>query len=92
VLFIVGAPPPGITTLIILAFLGIGINSLGLGILGEYLGRTYWEVKRRPLYVVRESVNLQVERGMQDYAGSAGSLRATSAARDRPQSIGLGAE
>jgi hypothetical protein len=29
---------------------------------------------------------------MQDYAGSAGSLRATSAARDRPQSIGLGAE
>jgi dolichol-phosphate mannosyltransferase len=57
-LYLVGSPPPGITTLIILAFLGIGINSLGLGILGEYLGRTYWEVKGRPLYIVRESVNL----------------------------------
>lgn len=92
VLFIIGSPPPGITTLIILAFLGIGINSLGLGILGEYLGRTYWEVKRRPLYVVRESFNLQVEREMQDAVGNVGPLRATTVASDRPRSIRLGAE
>ncbi|MGC3959359.1 MAG: hypothetical protein QM813_15870 [Verrucomicrobiota bacterium] len=58
ILFITGAPPPGVTTLIVLSFLGIGLNSLGIGILGEYLGRTYSEVKRRPLYLVEEMVNM----------------------------------
>ena len=32
-----------------------GINLLVLGILGQYLGKTYMEVKARPLYVVRET-------------------------------------
>ncbi len=58
-LYLVGSPPPGITTLIVLSFLGIGLNSLGIGVLGEYLGRTYAEVKHRPLYIVQESVNLE---------------------------------
>ena len=90
VLFVIGTPPPGITTLIILAFLGIGINSLGLGILGEYLGRTYWEVKRRPLYVLRESVNLGFDHGERDAAGSAVASREPAAARERPRPIRLG--
>jgi len=60
-LYLIGSPPPGITTLIVLSFLGIGLNSLGIGVLGEYLGRTYAEVKRRPLYVVQEAVNLQLQ-------------------------------
>jgi dolichol-phosphate mannosyltransferase len=57
ILFLVGSPPPGITTLIVLSFLGIGLNSLGIGVLGEYVGRTYSEAKRRPLYLVQEMVN-----------------------------------
>ncbi len=57
-LFVVGSPPPGITTLIVLSFLGIGLNSLGIGVLGEYLGRTYTEVKQRPLYLTQETVNV----------------------------------
>ncbi len=60
-LFVTGEPPPGITTLIVLAFIGIGINSLGIGVLGEYLGRTYAETKRRPLYVISDSVNIDAE-------------------------------
>jgi dolichol-phosphate mannosyltransferase len=52
-------PPAGISTLIVLAWLAIGLNALGIGILGEYVGRTYSEVKHRPLYVVQESVNLE---------------------------------
>lgn len=56
-LFLVVSPPSGITTLIVLAFFSIGLNSLGIGIIGEYLGRTYTETKRRPLYLVREVVN-----------------------------------
>ena len=61
-LFLFGSPPPGITTLIVLSLLAIGLNSLGIGVLGEYLGRTYVEVKRRPLYVVQEAVNLDTQR------------------------------
>ena len=34
------------------------MNSLGIGILGEYIGRIYSKVKQRPLYVVEESVNI----------------------------------
>ena len=64
-----GGAPAGITTLIVLGLLGIGINSLGIGILGEYLGRTYAETKRRPLYVIADSVNIGTIRPI----GAAGS-------------------
>jgi len=63
VLSLTGNPPAGITTVIVLLLLAIGINSLGIGVLGEYLGRTYAETKRRPLYVVAESLNFDVEPG-----------------------------
>jgi dolichol-phosphate mannosyltransferase len=58
VLWAVGSPPPGVTTLLVLTLLAIGLNSLGIGILGEYMGRTYFEVKGRPLYVIDETMNL----------------------------------
>lgn len=58
ILFLTGSPPPGITTIIVLLIIAIGLNSFGIGVLGEYLGRTYSEVKRRPLYIVSETVNL----------------------------------
>jgi len=49
----IGTPAPGYPSLLsIMLFLG-GITLLALGILGEYLARTYMEVKRRPIYIVR---------------------------------------
>ncbi|MBN1892409.1 MAG: glycosyltransferase family 2 protein [Clostridiales bacterium] len=41
------------STLVIILFLG-GMLLIALGILGEYIARTYMEVKNRPLFIVRE--------------------------------------
>lgn len=48
----------GFTTLLVMMmFLG-GIQLITIGILGEYVGRIYEEIKQRPLYVVRERVGI----------------------------------
>ena len=49
----------GWTTIMILVGLGSSAQLLMTGILGEYVGRIYEEVKRRPLYVVGHEVNLR---------------------------------
>jgi len=46
----------GFTTLVTLVlFLG-GVQLIGIGVLGEYLGRIYDEVKRRPQYLVKRNL------------------------------------
>lgn len=56
VLKVVGISWPGYTSLMAaILFLG-GVQLVMIGLLGEYLGRVYDEVKRRPLYLVQEEV------------------------------------
>lgn len=48
-----GVDTPGYASLAVLViFLG-GIQLIGIGVIGEYLGRTYIESKNRPVYVIR---------------------------------------
>ncbi|HEY5976180.1 MAG TPA: glycosyltransferase [Geobacteraceae bacterium] len=58
--FIVGAEVEGVFTLFAILFFFVGITIFGIGFVGEYVGRIYQEVRRRPRYVVRrihESTN-----------------------------------
>jgi hypothetical protein len=49
---------PGYASLMcVVLFIG-GIQLICVGLLGEYIGRIYREIKRRPLYVVKEAINL----------------------------------
>lgn len=51
--------PQGFTTLAILVLFMGGVQLLSLGLLGEYVGRIYDEVKRRPDFVEREVVGFE---------------------------------
>ena len=64
-----GVDVPGYASLMVVVLFMGGVNLLTLGIIGEYLGRAYMEVKGRPLYLVRESLGFD---------------EAETAARDKP--------
>ena len=51
--FIVGPEVEGVFTLFAILFFLIGIVLFGLGIVGEYIGRIYQEVRKRPRFVIR---------------------------------------
>ena len=53
-----GIDIPGFPTLIISVMLLSGVQLISLGVIGEYLGRVYEEVKRRPLFIVAERIGI----------------------------------
>jgi dolichol-phosphate mannosyltransferase len=58
---IAGEFVPGVTTVLLVVLLLGGIQLITVGIIGEYLGRVYDEVKGRPLYIVSGTRNLAPE-------------------------------
>jgi polyisoprenyl-phosphate glycosyltransferase len=61
VLRLVGSYLPGFSSVTIAVLLLGGIELIAIGIIGEYVGRIYDEVKGRPLYLVRSRVNFPEE-------------------------------
>jgi glycosyltransferase involved in cell wall biosynthesis len=56
-----GEAIPGWTSIVIPMFFIGGLNILFLGLIGEYIGKIYLEVKKRPLFIVKESYNMDDE-------------------------------
>jgi len=52
-----GSPVQGWSSLIVSLFFIGGVIIVNLGIIGIYLGKTFDEIKKRPLYIVKERVN-----------------------------------
>ena len=50
--------PAGFTTTTTLILLLLSLNALFLGIIGEYLGRIYQQIKRRSISIIEKSVNI----------------------------------
>ncbi|MBZ2179538.1 MAG: glycosyltransferase family 2 protein [Acidobacteriota bacterium] len=50
---------PGLSTTVLFVSFFAGVQLLGLGLLGEYVGRIYDEVKRRPMYIVDRRANFE---------------------------------
>jgi len=61
ILRIVGSYLPGFGSITIAILLLGGIQLMAIGVIGEYVGRIYDEVKHRPLYIVREERNRPAE-------------------------------
>lgn len=54
-----GSNVPGFPTLIISVLFFAGVQLISLGVIGEYLGRVYEEVKGRPLFLVAQELGLE---------------------------------
>jgi hypothetical protein len=49
---VVGRDVPGYASLMVVVLLGFAVQMIAFGVLGEYVGRLYQEVKGRPIYIV----------------------------------------
>ncbi len=58
---IFGVDVPGYASLLVAILFFSGINMIGLGVMGEYLGRVFIEVKQRPLYLVRDAIGFSAQ-------------------------------
>ena len=56
-----GDPTSGWPSLVCIIFLCSGVQLFCMGVLGQYLAKTYMEVKHRPVYIVRETEQDEAE-------------------------------
>ena len=53
---IMGDPTPGWPSMVCIILLVSGVQMFCIGIVGQYLSKTYLEVKKRPIYILREEL------------------------------------
>jgi dolichol-phosphate mannosyltransferase len=53
-----GVPYPGYGTLVSVVLVILGVLGIMLGIISEYIGLIYEEVKQRPNYIISETLNI----------------------------------
>jgi len=51
---IIGPEAEGVFTLFAILYFLVGVGIMGLGVIGEYVGRIYQEVRRRPRFMIRD--------------------------------------
>jgi undecaprenyl-phosphate 4-deoxy-4-formamido-L-arabinose transferase len=51
---IIGPEAEGLFTLFAILYFLVGVGIMGLGVIGEYVGRIYQEVRRRPRFMIRD--------------------------------------
>lgn len=59
-----GVDVPGYASLLVTVLFLSGVNMVGLGILGEYLGRIFLEVKQRPMYLIGSRIGFEQQPGI----------------------------
>jgi undecaprenyl-phosphate 4-deoxy-4-formamido-L-arabinose transferase len=62
---LIGPEVEGVFTLFAILFVFVGLNTLGLALIGEYVGRIYKEVRGRPRYVIRQTLGDESGEGAQ---------------------------
>lgn len=58
-----GRDVPGYASLMVVFLFGFAVQMIAFGILGEYIGRLYEEVKGRPVYLLRQTPKVDASRG-----------------------------
>ena len=96
--FLWGDPVQGWTTLITVMLFFAGVQLIAVGVLGEYIGRIFSEVKQRPVYLLRRRRGAGLSPGHRgrmvkhepETAASNASARSEGSARPLPASIADG--
>ena len=65
---VIGPEVQGVFTLFAILYFLVGVGIMGLGIIGEYVGRIYQEVRRRPRFVIKRTLPAESESAAGDSA------------------------
>jgi undecaprenyl-phosphate 4-deoxy-4-formamido-L-arabinose transferase len=63
---ILGSDSDGIFIFFVLGYFLIGTLLIGLGIVGEYIGRIYEEIRKRPRFIIKEHFNIHDKEGIKN--------------------------
>ena len=57
---------PGFSTLVIILLFSNGLVFLYLGVIGEYIGQMFMEVKARPSFIIERTINIEKHEGLDE--------------------------